>query len=132
MVQLARGFDPRVDVRLTEAAHPAPAMMDRELIEQALLDLIKNAAEATRGHGQPAVTLKCHREDDALVLTVEDNGHGLPVNAEDIFLPFYPTKAEGAGIGLAVARQIVMAHGGSLTAERLTEGTRFSIHLPTG
>lgn len=130
MVKLARRFDPQVDVRVTGPVPSVSTAIDRDLAEQALLNLLKNAVEAARAHPQPLVAVLCHLDSEALTLTVEDNGHGLPENAEDIFLPFYTTKSDGAGIGLAVARQIVLAHGGTLTAERMSEGTRFSMHLP--
>ncbi|KQZ71634.1 hypothetical protein ASE06_19735 [Sphingopyxis sp. Root214] len=130
MVRLARRFDPQVDVHLMETLPQASVAMDRELIEQALLNLLKNAVEAAREQPQPTVTFCCQIDGGALTLAIEDNGHGLPVNAEDIFLPFYTTKAEGAGVGLAVARQIAISHGGSLTAQRMAEGARFSLHLP--
>lgn len=132
MIHLARRYDPQVAVGVTGAVPRASVAMDRELIEQAFLNLLKNAVEAARQRPQPAVTVCCHSDADMLTLVIEDNGPGLPANAEDIFLPFYSTKPEGAGIGLAVARQIAIAHGGSLTAQRTTGGARFLIHLPIG
>jgi nitrogen fixation/metabolism regulation signal transduction histidine kinase len=130
MIELARRFDPRVNVGSRGTVPAASVAMDRELVEQALLNLLKNAVEAAREQPQPYVMIGCHLDGGALTLAIEDNGHGLPASAEDIFLPFYTTKPEGAGIGLAIARQIALAHGGSLTAERMAEGTRFSMHLP--
>jgi len=131
LARLARRFDQRVDVRATTEPPQGAATIDRELIEQALLNLLKNAIEAARDHVRPAVAFRCHSDGDGLSFTVDDNGKGLPLNADDIFLPFYTTKSEGAGIGLAIARQIAIAHGGSLTAQRMTEGSRFLLHVPT-
>ncbi|WP_447764672.1 sensor histidine kinase [Sphingopyxis panaciterrae] len=131
LARLARRFDQRVDVRVTTERPQGTATTDRELIEQALLNLLKNAIEAARDHPLPAVAFRCQSDGDGLSFIVDDNGKGLPLNADDIFLPFYTTKSEGAGIGLAIARQIAIAHGGSLTARRMTEGSRFLLYVPT-
>jgi signal transduction histidine kinase len=64
-------------------------------------------------------------------VAVRDFGVGLPEdNPENVFNHFFSTKAEGMGMGLAIARSIVEAHGGELTAESLSDGSRFSFRLP--
>ena len=105
---------------------------DRELIEQALINLLKNALEAVRGHPSPAVRLAIRQDEDQLALIVEDNGPGLPADdAEAAFVPFFTTKAGGSGIGLTLARQIALAHGGRLEhAPRPGGGAIFRIWLP--
>lgn len=129
MVALTRGFDPRAELRLDTAASGAVVAIDRELVEQALLNLLKNAVEAAADRPQPVVTFGWDIAGDMLCFTVEDNGPGLPADAEDIFLPFYTTKADGGGIGLTIARQIAISHGGALTAETLRTGTKLSMQL---
>lgn len=129
MIALARGFDPRAALRIDAATPGAVVAIDRELVEQALLNLLKNAIEAAADRPQPVVTLGWNIAGDMLRFTVEDNGPGLPADAEDIFLPFYTTKADGGGIGLTIARQIAISHGGALTAEPLPAGTKLSMQL---
>ena len=129
MAVLAQEFDPRAMVRIDAGSADAIVAMDRELVEQALLNLLKNAVEAASERPQPVVTLGWDIAGDMLCFTVEDNGSGLPAEAEDIFLPFYTTKPGGGGIGLTIARQIAIAHGGALTAEPLLAATKVSMRL---
>lgn len=129
LASLARAFDPQVPVVLDGGPPGAVAAIDRELIEQALLNLLKNAVEAVSGQKEPEVTLGWTIDGDALRFTIEDNGPGLPAVAEDIFLPFYTTKAEGGGIGLAIARQIAIQHGGSLVAAPTAIGAKLTMRL---
>ncbi|HEY0598030.1 sensor histidine kinase [Sphingopyxis sp.] len=129
LASLARGFDPDVVLQVAGMPDGATVAIDRELIEQALLNLLKNAVEAVSGRRMPAVTLGWHLDGDMLFFTVDDNGHGLPADAEDIFLPFYTTKADGGGIGLSIARKIAISHGGTLIAASTAEGTRLAMQL---
>ena len=104
---------------------------DAELLEQALINLLKNALEATQGGEDARVRLVCTAEDGAVVLAVTDNGPGLGAAAEAAFTPFFTTKPAGAGIGLSLARQIALAHGGRLEHRPLRpRGAAFRIVLP--
>jgi len=105
---------------------------DPELLEQALINLLKNALEAVRGRPGAAVGLGCGLEGDQAVLIVEDNGPGLPHgDPETAFVPFFTTKAGGSGVGLTLARQIALAHGGRLDhAARPDGGVTFRLWLP--
>ena len=107
---------------------------DPDLIEQALINLLKNALEAVRGRPDAAVRLGCRVDEDQTVLIVEDNGPGLPESdPETAFVPFFTTKAGGSGIGLTLARQIALAHGGRLEhARREAGGATFRLWLPLG
>jgi len=106
---------------------------DRELIEQALINLLKNALEAVRGREGAAVRLAICLEEAQVSLVVEDNGAGLPAeDPEAAFVPFFTTKPGGSGVGLTLARQIALAHGGRLEhAPRPGGGAVFRIWLPT-
>ncbi len=87
---------------------------DRSLIEQLLINLIKNALEAGGGE----IRVEAFEQQGRSVIRVSDNGGGIvPEAMERIFIPFYTTRPGGSGIGLSLARQIVARHGGTLTAE---------------
>jgi nitrogen fixation/metabolism regulation signal transduction histidine kinase len=107
---------------------------DPDLIEQALINLLKNALEATRGRPDAAVRLAAGLEEGQAAFAVEDNGPGLPGDdPEAVFVPFFTTKAEGSGVGLTLARQIALAHGGRLEHRaREGGGAVFRLSLPIG
>ena len=108
---------------------------DAELLEQALINLLKNALEAVRGRNGAAVRLGLSLLDDSqIAILVEDNGPGLPAeDPEAVFVPFYSTKAGGSGVGLTLARQIALAHGGRLEhTPRPGGGAMFQLVLPYG
>ena len=87
-------------------------------MSQVLINLMRNAAEAARGHGEaPHVSLTFPRTRAGRTqIEVADNGAGVPeALRQDIFLPFFTTKAKGTGVGLSLARQVVLAHRGSIS-----------------
>jgi len=108
------------------------ARFDRVLVEQAIVNLVKNAADAVDEVPGPAIGLAGTCDPDGVTIEVSDNGHGIDEDLlEDIFVPFFTTKPDGAGIGLALAQQIALAHGGSLTAHRAyPTGSIFKFRLP--
>jgi signal transduction histidine kinase len=90
---------------------------DPDLMCQVLINLLRNAAEAAREHAEaPAVALSFAAVAGARVqIEVADNGAGVPeALRQDVFLPFFTTKAKGTGVGLSLARQVVLAHRGSI------------------
>lgn len=117
---------------VTMIGEGVPVTIDPALIEQAVINLIKNAADAVEAMPDPAIGLACLQTRDALTLSVSDNGCGIDdEQIEDIFVPFFTTKPGGAGIGLALARQIALAHGGSLAVRRIRQGgTAFDLVVP--
>ncbi len=90
---------------------------DPELLEQVLINLVKNAIEAVEGLENPMVTLGVAKDSEGVVvIQVADNGAGVPEDLqEQIFMPFFTTKNDGTGIGLSLCRQIVQLHKGSLS-----------------
>lgn len=126
--ELARLF--RADfaeVGLTVAIEPdhLELFADPDLIAQVIINLLRNGAEASIGHAaRPQVRLSGHRNRHGrTVIEVADNGPGVPDDkVSEMFLPFFTTKPTGTGVGLSLARQIVLAHGGSLTYQRAPEG----------
>ena len=91
---------------------------DPELLAHAVLNLLRNAVRATSEASTPKVLLRVQREATGRCrIDVEDNGPGIPVDRrDDIFLPFYTTHKGGSGVGLSFARQVALAHGGSISA----------------
>ncbi|HEV2747403.1 MAG TPA: ATP-binding protein [Allosphingosinicella sp.] len=91
---------------------------DPDLMSQVLINLMRNAAEAAGAHGAaPAVSLSfALTKGGRIQIEVADNGPGVPESLRhDVFLPFFTTKAKGTGVGLSLARQLVLAHRGSIT-----------------
>jgi nitrogen fixation/metabolism regulation signal transduction histidine kinase len=108
-------------------------MADPDLLEQAVLNLVKNAIEAAAEVPRPQIGLSFAADaEGSVVISVRDNGGGLPADAERLFLPFFTTKAGGSGIGLSLARQIALAHHGRLAAETRDGGAVFTLVLPRG
>jgi signal transduction histidine kinase/integral membrane sensor domain MASE1 len=107
---------------------------DRVQLRQVLLNLLLNALEALASRdGERAISVSTQRQPGGrAVLAVEDTGPGLPAGAEgDVFQPFYTTKARGMGMGLSIARSIVEAHGGAITARAAPAGGAvFTFTLP--
>jgi nitrogen fixation/metabolism regulation signal transduction histidine kinase len=105
---------------------------DPDLLEQAAINLIKNAVDAVRGRPGAQVRLAFTLEEEQVALTVADNGPGLPVaDPEGVFVPFFTTKEGGSGIGLTLARQIALAHGGRLEHRPASpHGAVFQLILP--
>ncbi len=91
---------------------------DEELLEQVIINLLKNAMHALEGHEKPAISMKGFlNKRGRVTIQVTDNGEGiLPEVLDKIFIPFFTTKPKGSGIGLSLSRQIMRLHGGSITA----------------
>jgi two-component system sensor histidine kinase AtoS len=103
---------------------------DRERMRRALLNLVRNAIQASDPGGEVAIRLA--RDGEHLLLQVSDNGCGIPPQKrERVFEPFYTSRQQGTGLGLALVTKIVEAHGGSISFTTQTEkGTTFTLRLP--
>lgn len=120
-------------VRITRALprQPVMVMADRIRLEQVIINLLRNALDATRDAPEPQIDLMLSTGETA-TLTVRDNGHGI-ADLVNLFEPFYTTKkpGEGVGLGLAISSGIVTDLGGRLTAHNATGGGAvFEIQLP--
>ncbi len=92
---------------------------DRKLIEQVLINLIKNSTEALKDSKHPKILLKAFNDREGrTTIQVADNGIGIPDDIrENIFVPFYSTKENGTGIGLSLVRQIILLHKGNIMVQ---------------
>jgi len=99
-------------------------LADDALLDQAIINLLRNAADAAASSREPRVWLDARlSERGRPVIEIADNGPGLDESLGDqIFLPFFTTKPEGSGIGLALARQVMLVHKGAISAAQRPGG----------
>lgn len=138
LIERVAGLETRIKVDIS-AGHDVKMMLDPDLLEQMLINLVRNAVDAALEQAQspqadgqpPKVTLGWEEHEHYVGLTVEDNGIGL-LNPSNAFVPFYTTKPGGSGIGLVLCQQIAEAHGGSieLTNRSDARGCRVKVALP--
>jgi signal transduction histidine kinase len=105
-------------------------MIDPGLMKRVFSNLIANAVQAMPEGGE--LTVDASKSDEEALVSFHDTGVGIPQeDFSKLFSPFFTTKAKGQGLGLAVCKRLVEAHGGEITVEsRLGEGTTFTIRLP--
>lgn len=127
-------LETRLEIAL-DVAEDTDIYVDAAQLEQALINLIRNAVDAAvQAHKDKTtahVVVFCKKRFHSIVIHVEDNGIGL-ANPANLFVPFYTTKPGGTGIGLILALQIIEAHGGTLTLTNRDDapGCRAEIRLP--
>jgi PAS domain S-box-containing protein len=127
-----------LDTKLSEDMHYVPLIFaDRIQLQQVILNLIMNAVESVRevSDGPRQLLIRTGIETPGeIVVAVRDSGVGLaPENLDQLFTPFYTTKPQGMGMGLAICRSIVEAHAGRLWATANHDrGATFHFTLPTG
>ena len=123
-----------LETRLAVEVAGGPGLVvlaDADQLEQLLINLVRNAADAALETGG-GVSVGWRYVLDGVELYVRDGGPGL-ANTENLFVPFYTTKPAGTGIGLVLSRQIAEAHGGTLTLENLPRGgVEARVRLPLG
>ena len=130
--RLAEASSPADFPSLTQRVEPAglDVYADRDLLEPVLLNLLRNAWQVTQGIDNAEVGLvgRLNRRGN-VVIEVSDNGTGVPDElSRKIFVPFFTTKKNGSGVGLALARQVMIAHGGFITlGESDAGGARFTL-----
>ncbi len=107
-------------------------MADKELIEQVIINLIKNATQAFDEQTNKLVEVKAYFDEKSRpVISIKDNGNGIDDEAlQKIFIPFFTTKKSGSGIGLSLSRQIMRQHQGTLGVKsKIDEGTEFFLRF---
>ncbi|MCG8566811.1 MAG: ATP-binding protein [Desulfobacterales bacterium] len=107
--------------------------VEPQLIEQVILNLVTNAAEALKDHdGEKCIFLTTARGEDYMEICITDTGPGIPDSKRSrIFDPFYTTKANSSGIGLSISHRIIVDHGGSLELDSAPgKGAKFTVRIP--
>ncbi|MGE0200786.1 MAG: PAS domain-containing sensor histidine kinase [Candidatus Melainabacteria bacterium] len=123
-----------VTLELPEPAEPLMMTLDADRIRQSLINLLKNALEASTAGSTVRVQIASRQDDDRVFIRVADQGTGIdPASRKKLFTPYFSTKgAQGTGLGLAHSRKILLAHGGNveLLTSKPGHGSVFALILP--
>ena len=126
VLRIMNAHDDMTNIQITTNITPTSLTLqaDRAMVEQVLINLLQNASQAAVGKRQLKVKLSARlNRRGNITLEVKDNGPGIPADLlSKIFVPFFTTRREGSGVGLALSRQIMIAHGGSISAARIPGG----------
>ncbi len=133
-IRLIHGELPTKVEILSDIPEDAWVFVDKQKIEQAFLNIIKNAVDAIPGEGRVEIHAEKSTDGNAMVISIRDNGIGIePEKLEHIFDPFFTTKEEGkgSGLGLFITWEIIEEHRGTIALESIVgKGTVFTINLP--
>jgi signal transduction histidine kinase len=123
--------DTEAILSVSSSSEAISIMSDRDGLEQVLLNVVRNAIEASSKGGEVVINLQAKNEKEA-VITVKDQGEGIgDTDPEELFQPFKTTKARGSGLGLAVSRQIIMRLGGRIALSANSDsGANCTIEIP--
>ncbi len=121
-----------VQITINRSSKDIFTQIDKELMEQVLINLILNAKEALNDVSNPQIKIEYHTDNQFVNISIHDNGKGISKEHIDkIFVPFFTTKRKGSGIGLSLSKQIVLAHKGKIVlSSALGKGTVVKIKLP--
>ena len=111
-------------------SQPLLVSIDSRQLRHAIVNLLKNSCEAMKHHGR--ILVNAFQESEYAVIRTTDFGCGIPADMiHHIVDPFTTTKEDGSGLGLSIARQVIVAHNGTITVvSREGEGCTFTITLP--
>lgn len=105
----------KIDFRHTAEPETLKLITDEKLLQQVLVNLVKNATEAMKTNSSKKLRLEAFEKDHAIIIKLKDNGTGMsPEEMEQAFVPFYTTKEKGSGIGLSLSRQLVQKLNGQM------------------
>ncbi len=108
----------RIDVEIIVYPESISLFIDEDQISQVLINLIKNSIESVQGVNNPKISIIAETHEKQVIIKIKDNGTGIVREALDkIFIPFFSTKKEGSGIGLALSRQIMQLHHGTISVD---------------
>lgn len=123
--------DCSVDLHVEEVPAELALMGDPTALRQAFANLLRNSAEAARNGKPVEVKVAAESGEQGARLTITDNGRGIPQEQMGkIFIPFFTTKAQGTGLGLALVHRIVTEHGGTIAVSSGDWGTTFTLAFP--
>lgn len=117
-----------IEISISVVPESLEIFADRQLIDQVLINLVKNAGDALAGTAEPRIVLAGKLNMGRVIISVADNGPGIHEDDIDqVFIPFFTTKREGSGIGLSLSRQIMTAHNGDIALDSDPSGTTFRL-----
>lgn len=117
-------------IHFTYTCYPEQLLIqaDRNMVEQILINLLRNAKEATENQPNPNIKIDAKQVGSEVHITVADNGSGIsPEAINKVFIPFYSTKSKGSGIGLSLCRQMMILHKGHISVSSDNQGSRFTL-----
>ncbi len=122
-------LDDQTELQVVVETYSLRVAANRNALKGALLNLVINAVQACGGNG--TVILGAHSVDGIVALTVTDNGPGISKDVmPKLFEPFFTTRPQGTGLGLAVVKAVAAAHDGDVSVDSTDNGSRFTIRLP--
>jgi nitrogen fixation/metabolism regulation signal transduction histidine kinase len=117
-----------IEISVSVAPESLQIFADRQLIDQVLINLVKNAGDALATTNDAHIALSGKLDIGRVIISVTDNGPGIPQeDVDQVFIPFFTTKRDGSGIGLSLSRQIMTAHNGEIALETGAAGTIFRL-----
>jgi len=120
-------------IKLSSSIEPKSLQVkvDVGLIEQVLINVVKNAIEALNATENATINIKAQKHDHNCVIRIIDNGTGIsPEHMRNIFVPFFTTKRKGSGVGLSLSKKIMQLHGGDIQVKSSESDTIFTLLLP--
>jgi signal transduction histidine kinase len=137
VTDVAEMYEPKyqekgVALTWTLPKEPIQAHVDYRRLKQALINLVKNALEASKEATEVSVILATRSNDKRIFIKVQDQGRGVDARSQEkLFTPYFSTKGNGTGLGLAHSRKILQAHGGTVALLSTSEaGSTFALILP--